>query len=66
MCNITINRLQLIKETTKRYAFSRQITSEEKAVKIFNEVFHLNESANEQCCAIFTDTKLKLVATHVI
>lgn len=67
MVNITINKVQLIRESCHRYNIeSRYIHIPSDAVKLFNEVFALEYNAQEVVAAIYLDVKHKVIGVSEI
>jgi len=59
MTNISIYELRLVKEGKEQYNVDEKITNPETAVKIVNEVFDLENKAEEEMIMITLDTKNK-------
>lgn len=64
MCNITINRIVLVKDKTTRYSFDRDCSTPKKAVDVFNAVFGLEDSPQEVLCALYLNTKNQIVGVQ--
>lgn len=61
MVNISTLNLRVIKETSCRYDIdSKIISSPKEAVRVFNEVYNLNERAEEILVLMTLDTKNKV------
>lgn len=59
MTNISIYELRLVKEGKEQYNADEKITNPETAVKIVNEVFDLENKAEEEMVMMTLDTKNK-------
>lgn len=59
MTNISIYELRLVKEGKEQYNVEEKITDPETAVKIVNEIFDLENKAEEEMVMMTLDTKNK-------
>lgn len=67
MINIVINKVQLVRESCHRYDIkSRYIHCPADAVTVFNEVFGLENSAQEVVAAIYLDAKNRVIGVTEI
>ena len=60
MTNISIYELKLVKEGKEQYKVDEKITNPETAAKIINEIFDLENKAEEEMVMMTLDTKNKV------
>lgn len=66
MTRLTLNRIQLIRESSHLYDIPKSVSSPDDAAQSFTQVLHMDESAQEIFACLFLDTKNHIVGVQEI